>query len=220
MERFARPVSSVILIMLVQLHPEVSILSLLRQSAGKGLVGIKHLFHAGEGIHVQDFSLQLLQRQMYGSHTRNAIPVEPFLLPTARGGGYVLSRHRRQDLQTSMRQVAAIQIVAQIMFGCPKIAGMSASHSRPVAATLHGHAAVAERQVSLRIGFGTETFIDKQFRNLTFLRIRDLRHVFRSLLLRRRTGDKAQISGRHLLVELGLPVGSARHSHHRIVHRH
>ena len=46
MVRFTCPVRSVILVVLVQLHSEVTIHLLLRQSACKSFIRIKHLFHS------------------------------------------------------------------------------------------------------------------------------------------------------------------------------
>ena len=45
-----------------------------------------------------DFSFQLFQRKMYGSYTRDTVPIEAFLLPAACCGSHHLPRSSRQNL--------------------------------------------------------------------------------------------------------------------------
>ena len=81
MERLAGTVRTVILIMFMQHHTEVTVQMCLGQTAGKSLVGIEHLLHAGEGIDIQYPGTQLVERQMNARDTRNTIPVETGFLP-------------------------------------------------------------------------------------------------------------------------------------------
>ena len=157
---------------------------------------------------------------MNGSHTRNTVPVETFLLPSASSRSHNLPRSCGKNLQTSMCKVTAIEITSQIMLGRPKIAGMSASHCRPVTATLHRGTTIPQRQISLRIRFGPETFLYEPPCNLFLLCIGYLRHILRFLAIGRSTGHQAQISGCHFFVKFRLSIGSSRHSHHCIMHRH
>ena len=63
----------------------------LGQTAGKSLVGIEHLLHAGEGIDIQYPGTQLVERQMNARDTRNTIPVETGLLPATGGKKVTIS---------------------------------------------------------------------------------------------------------------------------------
>ena len=85
MERLAGTVRTVILIMFMQHHTEVTVQMCLGQTAGKSFVGIEHLLHAGEGIDIQYPGTQLVERQMNARDTRNTIPVETGLLPATGG---------------------------------------------------------------------------------------------------------------------------------------
>ena len=85
MERLAGTVRTVILIMFMQHHTEVTVQMCLGQTAGKSLIGIEHLLHTGEGIDIQYPGTQLVERQMNARDTRNTIPVETGLLPATGG---------------------------------------------------------------------------------------------------------------------------------------
>lgn len=74
--------------MLVQLHAEIAVFTALRESSGKGFVGIEHLFHARIDIYVQDVGTQLVERQVDAGDTRYAVPVEAGFLPAAGGESY------------------------------------------------------------------------------------------------------------------------------------
>ena len=157
---------------------------------------------------------------MDGSHSRNTVPVETFLLPSAGGGSHCLSRKSCQNLEASVCQIASIEIMSQIMFGCPKIPRMSACHSRPVSAPLYGHTAIAQRQVPLRVGFCTKAISDQSFGNPAFLCVRYFRHILRFLLRNRRIGrHESQVGRCHLFIKIVLSIGSSGYCHQGIVHR-
>jgi len=51
---------AIVLIMFVQLHPEVTVQPCLRQASGKCFIRIEHLLHTGESIHVHHFCAELV----------------------------------------------------------------------------------------------------------------------------------------------------------------
>ena len=119
MIRNPRTVRAVVLIMFMQLHTKITILTFLRKSSGKRLIRIQHFFHSGKSIHIQHFRTQLVKRQMNGSSTRNPVPVESVFLPATRCKGYSFSRLSSQHLHAAITQVSSVEIGIQVMLGIP-----------------------------------------------------------------------------------------------------
>ena len=118
---------------------------------------------------------------MNRGNSRNTIPVEPLLLPSACGRCHCTPRSSSKQLHTSVCQITSIKISTQIMLGSPEITGMPAYDCRPIATTLYRNTSVSQSKISLRISLRTESFIRKKSCHLLFLCIGKLRYIFRFL---------------------------------------
>ena len=221
MERLAGTVRTVILIMFMQHHTEVTVQMCLGQTAGKSFVGIEHLLHAGEGIDIQYPGTQLVERQMNARDTRNTIPVETGLLPATGGKSNHFIGFSGKNLHAAMCQITAIEVGGEIVLGSPEVTGMSAYYGSPVAATLYGYTTVTQSQIALRVGFRTEALGFKQLLHLQFVASGSLRQIVGRILVRSFCiGNQAQIGSSHFGVILLLAIRRTGNGHRGILDRY
>ena len=134
---------TIVLVMLVQFHTEVTVQARLGQATGKSLIGIEHFFHTRIDVHVQYVGAQLFKRQMNTRRTRNTVPIKTILLPTTGSKSHHFIGFACQYLHTAMRQITTVKIGRKIMLGSPQIAGMSTYDSRPIIPALYRNTTVA-----------------------------------------------------------------------------
>ena len=97
---------------------------------------------------------------------------------------------------------------------------MPPHNCRPIVATLYADTSVTQGQVTLRIGFGTETLRFQLLLQLQFLFIRRAGQVIRVVVIYP-TGifHQAKVGSSHVGIVSLFAVGCTRKGHHGILHR-
>ncbi len=120
-----------------------------------------------------------------------------------------------------MRQITAIEVGGEIVFGSPEVTGMSAYYNSPVVAALHGYTTIAQSQIALRNRFGAEALGFEQLLHLQLVAGRSLRQIVGRILVRSfRMGNQTQIGCGHFGVVFLLAVRRTGNGHRGILDRY